>query len=424
MSKAVFALVDCNNFYASCEKLFRPDLRNTPVVVLSNNDGCIVARSAEAKALGIKMGTPYFQVKRFLEQEGVEVFSSNYALYGDMSQRVMATLEMLAPRVEVYSIDEAFLDLTGMAHKTNLTDFGKHVKDTVRQWTGITTCVGIAPSKTLAKLANQAAKQYPATGGVVDLTDQARQRRLMHLMPVGEVWGIGRNYTAQLEHFGIKTALQLADADQSWIKKHFSVVVQRTVLELNGQPCADLELEAPARQQILCSRSFAEDIVQFNSMREAITGFVTRGAEKLRQESQKAKRITVFIRTCPHRDGRRFYSNRASMDLVEPVSDTRRLAETAHELLCAVWKDGHHYKKGGIMLTGLYQAGSWQPDLFHQNKEKPCSDALMRTIDAINQKGIGRVFLASQGMNEGYQMRQNRLSPAYTTRWAELPIVR
>lgn len=424
LHKPVFALVDCNSFYASCEKLFRPDLKNRPVVVLSNNDGCIVARSAEAKALGIKMGVPYFQIRPYLEQQGVEVFSSNYALYGDISQRVMTTLEQMAPRVEVYSIDEAFLDLTGMTPGVELAAYGKQVRDRVLQWTGIATCVGISTTKTLAKLANHAAKQYPATGGVVDLTDPARQRRLMGLLPVGEVWGIGRNHAAHLEHLGINTALQLADADPAWIRKQFSVVVERIVLELNGQPCADLQLEAPARQQIMCSRSFASDITDFNTMREAIAGFVSRGAEKLRNDSQTAKHLSVFIRTCPHRDGSRFDSQRASMDMIEPTSDTRRLAKAASELLNSIWKDGLRYKKGGIMLSDLYATGSWQPDLFHQSLEKPGSDVLMRTIDQIHKKGLGRVFLAAQGMKEGYQMRQERLSPRYTTRWADLPVVR
>lgn len=424
MAAPVFALVDCNAFYASCEKLFRPDLRKRPVVVLSNNDGCIVARSAEAKALGIKMGAPYFQVRKFLEQQGVAVFSSNYALYADISQRVMATLEMLAPQVEVYSIDEAFLDLSGLEGCMQLADFGQQVRQTVQQWTGITTCIGIAPSKTLAKLANHAAKQYPATGGVVDLTDPARQRRLMQLMPVGKVWGIGRNHRAHLEHLGIHTALQLADADPAWIRQHFSVVMERTVLELNGQPCTELEPDIPARQQILCSRSFADDITTFNTLREAIAGFASRGAEKLRQQNLKARQLSVYIRTCPHRDGPRFYNKQAAIDLLEPTSDTRRLVAAAHNALRSIWQDGRHYKKGGILLCDLHAAGTWQPDLFRNGMDRPGSDALMRTIDAIHEKGLGRVFLAAQGMQEGYQMRQERLSPAYTTRWSDLPRVR
>src|SRR5690554_435157 len=235
----VFALVDCNNFYASCEKLFRPDLKHVPVVVLSNNDGCVVARSREAKALGIKMGVPMFQIRDAIRQHGIVCFSSNYALYADLSQRVMSTLEALAPQVEVYSIDEAFLDLTGVDACIALDAFGLQVRQQVYQWTGITVCVGIAPTKTLAKLANHAAKSYPATGGVVDLTSPVRQRKLMALIPVSEIWGIGRKLTQRLETLGIKTALQLADADPQWIKRNFSVVVERTVRELNGQSCLD-----------------------------------------------------------------------------------------------------------------------------------------------------------------------------------------
>lgn len=424
MAAPVFALVDCNNFYVACERLFRPDLRNTPMVVLSNNDGCVVSRSPEVKALGIKTGDPVHKIKHLIRKHGIQCFSSNYALYGDISQRVMSTLEQLAPQVEVYSIDEAFIDMSGMENCVGLLEFGHQLRQRVQQWTGITTCVGIAPTKTLAKLANEAAKKYRATGGVVDLTSPQRQRKLMELMPVSEVWGIGRKLTAALEFLGIKTALQLADADPRWIGRNFSVVVERTVLELNGQPCAELVEDIPARQQILCSRSFGEDIRRFNAMREAITCFVSTGAEKLRQQNHKAKRLTVFVRTCPYRDGPGYYSNSASVDLLEPTSDTRRLVESAHAALKTIWRDGHSYKKGGIMLCELYESGTWQPDIFTEKRESSRSEALMQTIDSINQKGLGRIFLASQGTRPGWSMKQEHLSPAYTTRWSDLPVVR
>lgn len=236
-----FALVDCNNFYASCEKLFRPDLADRAVVVLSNNDGCVVARSKEAKALGIKMGVPVFQIRELINKHKVVAFSSNYALYADMSARVMRTLEDMVPAVEVYSIDEAFVDLSGMANSINLTDFGQLIRQRIQQWIGITVCVGIAPTKTLAKLANHGAKSWPKTGGVVDLTSKERQRKLMALLPVNEVWGIGGRLTKRLDDIGIHTVLQLADAPTKLIRQQFSVVVERTVMELNGESCIELE---------------------------------------------------------------------------------------------------------------------------------------------------------------------------------------
>ncbi|MBE0508430.1 MAG: translesion error-prone DNA polymerase V subunit UmuC [Marinospirillum sp.] len=419
----MFALVDCNNFYASCEKLFRPDLKHVPVVVLSNNDGCVVARSREAKALGIKMGVPMFQIRDAIRQHGIVCFSSNYALYADISQRVMSTLEALAPQVEVYSIDEAFLDLTGVDACMALDAFGLQVRQQVYQWTGITVCVGIAPTKTLAKLANHAAKSYPATGGVVDLTSPVRQRKLMALLPVNEVWGIGRKLTQRLEALGIKTVLQLADADPQWIKRNFSVVVERTVRELNGQSCLDLEPEAPAKQQIICSRSFGERITDFQSMREAISLYATRGAEKLRAENRRAKLISVFIRTNPHNPREPFYSNAANIDLIEPSDDTRRLLEVAHTGLKAIWKDGYRYMKGGIVLSDFYAPGTYQQQLFDDAPQKPHSQKLMDSLDQIHKRGLGKLFFAAQGTRQGWSMKRELLSPAYTTRWSDLPRV-
>lgn len=420
----MYALVDCNNFYVACERLFRPDLMGRPVVVLSNNDGCVVSRSPEVRALGVKVGEPVHRIKHLIRQHGIVCFSSNYALYGDISQRVMSTLESLAPQVELYSIDEAFVDLSGMSNQGSLFEIGQRMRQQVYQWTGIATCVGVAPTKTLAKLANHAAKQYPPTGGVVDLTEPKRQRRLMALTPVREVWGIGRKLGERLNGLGIETAVQLADADARWIRRHFSVVVERTVLELNGQSCAGMVEDIPARQQILCSRSFGDAVTDLVGMREAITSFVSRGAEKLRQQNQKAKQLSVFIRSCPYRDGAQFYSNSLSTELLEPTSDTRQLAQAAHSALKRIWRDGRAYKKAGIMLSELYGAGMWQTDMFSPNGETEKSEALMQTIDRINQKGLGRIFLAAQGTQPSWHMKREHLSPAYTTDWKALPIVR
>lgn len=415
-----FALVDCNNFYASCEKLFRPDLKDVPVVVLSNNDGCIVARSKEAKALGYKMGQPYFQVKDDLIRNGVTVFSSNYALYADISNRVMSVLHELAPQVELYSIDESFLDVAGIH---DLVGFGHQIRNTVGQWTGISVCVGMAQSKTLAKLANHAAKQYPATGGVVDLTDPARQKRLMKLVEVGDVWGVGRRISKRLNALGIRTALELAQADPKQMRRHFSVVLERTIAELNGESCLELEEIAPPQKQIVSSRSFGSRVTELAQMREAVCLYMTRAAEKLRAGGQVARHATVFIHTSGYAENEPQYSNAASSSLVIPTADTRELVATAMRLLESIWCDGYRYAKAGVMLSELCAEQTQQADLFADNKASEKGQRLMAVIDQINNSGKGRVFLASQGVRRDWDMQRRFMSPCYTTRWDDLPKV-
>ncbi|SBS34889.1 DNA polymerase IV [Marinomonas spartinae] len=421
-NKAAFALVDCNNFYASCEKLFRPDLKYTPVVVLSNNDGCIVARSKEAKALGVKMGMPLFQAQAMIRQYGIVCFSSNYALYADLSNRVMTILEEEAPRLEVYSIDEAFLDLTGIEYVMDLLTFGKQLKAKVDKWTGITVGVGIAPTKTLAKLANEAAKRYPATGAVVDLMNPERQKRLLSLVDVSDVWGVGRRITERLRARGIRTALDLANANPRVIRSEFSVVLERTVQELNGVSCLDLELVRPTKQQIICSRSFGHRITEKQELREAIAKYTTRAAEKLRREKRLCRVVNVFIRTSPHAQGGR-YGNALSVELPNPTDDTRDLLDVTEVLFCRLWRDGFRYMKGGVMLADFYEYGVYQQDLFRTNSMKTNSQALMKVVDRINHSGHGSVFFASQGVSPQWAMKRNHLSPAYTTKWEELPKV-
>lgn len=425
MTSPVFALVDCNNFYASCEKLFRPDLTDKPVVVLSNNDGCVVARSKEAKKLGIKMGVPVFQVRELLQKHQIVAFSSNYALYADMSQRVMSTLESLAPRVEVYSIDEAFLDLTGIAYSHGLTEFGLQVRRTVQQHIGITVCVGIAPSKTLAKLANHAAKTWPKTGGVVDLTSTERQRKLLSLLPVGEVWGIGGKLTKRLEQLGITTALQLADADPKFIRQHFSVVVERTVRELSGESCIEIEEVAPTKKQIISSRAFGERITDKQHMREAISEYISRACKKLRQEQQQAKHLTVFLRTSPFSDKDAPYSASKSLELDNPCSDTRVFMASAMHLLDSLWVNGYRYAKAGVMLADFYDPGVYQPSLFDEPLViKESDQKLMQLMDTLNNKHGKTLWFASQGTKQEWGMKREMLSPAYTTNWRELPVAR
>jgi len=420
----VYALVDCNNFYAACERLFRPDLKQRPIVVLSNNDGCVVARSYEAKALGIKMGVPIFKVRDEIQRHDIMVFSSNYALYGDISARVMTTLEMLAPRVEVYSIDEAFLDLSGVRQCCDLPELGRQIRERVYRDTGITVCVGIAPSKTLAKLANYAAKKYTATGGVVDLSDVSRQRRLMQITPVEEVWGVGRRLSVRLQEMGIHTALALADYNKKALRRHFSVVLERTARELQAEDCLDFEQVADPKKQIMCSRSFGERITELPALREAMAKYVANAASKLRAEHQRAQNVSVFIRTSMYSDNQPRYSNAASVKLIHPSDDTRVLMRHAQQLLGQLWRDGYAYAKAGVLLGDFYPRYVLQPSLLDVLEMDPRADKLMATMDTINAKQRGAVFWARQKHGSQWRMKQEFLSPAYTTDWQQLPRVR
>lgn len=419
-----FALIDCNNFYASCERLFRPDLKFKPLIVASNNDGCAVARSAEAKALGIKMGAPIFKIKDLIRQHDVQVFSSNYALYADISNRVMTTLESMVPQLEVYSIDEAFADLTGVASAVSLTDFGHELRDKVERWVGIRTCVGMAPTKTLAKLANYGAKKYPKTGGVVDLTNQARQRKLMAITPVDEVWGVGRKLSKRLNAMGIETALQLADADLKTIRKTFSVVLERTARELRGESCLSMQDVTPTKQQIVVSRSFGSPVETLDSIQSAVASFIVRAAEKLRYEGQSAKQATVFMRTNPFNTSDAQYSNSVTLELPVPTQDTRELLTLAQALCTRIYRPGYRYTKAGVMLSDFYQPGVFQTSLFDVHEPKPKSKALMAVLDTLNKTKTGTLYFASQHGKTDWHMKRERLSPAYTTRWSDIPKAR
>ncbi|HHB7693811.1 TPA: Y-family DNA polymerase [Klebsiella pneumoniae] len=421
----MFALVDVNSFYASCETIFRPDLQGRPVVVLSNNDGCIIARSAEAKKLGIKMGDPYFKCKDYFRQQGVVCFSSNYELYADMSHRVMTTLEEMCPRVEIYSIDEAFCDLTGVRNCRVLEEFGRELKDTVYRNTRLPVGVGIAQTKTLAKLANHAAKTWKATGGVVDLSNVERQRKLMALLPVDEVWGVGRRISKKLEAMGIKTVLQLADTDIRFIRRHFNVVLERTVRELRGEPCLGLEEFAPVKQEIVCSRSFGQRISTYEEMRQAICLYASRAAEKLRGEHQYCRFISAFVKTSPFALNEPYYGNSTSVKLLTPTQDSRDIITAATKCLDAIWRDGHCYQKAGVMLGDFYSQGVAQLNLFDDNAPRQNSEKLMEVLDHLNAKdGRGTLYFAGQGIQSAWQMKREMLSPRYTTRFSDLPVVR
>lgn len=415
----MFALADANNFYASCERVFRPDLEGKPIVVVSNNDGCVIARSAEAKKLGIKMGDPLFKNERYFRENGVVVFSSNYALYGDMSQRMMSILGEMAPGQEIYSIDESFLDASGIASYMPLEEFGHQMRNRVRKETSLTIGVGFGPTKTLAKLANHAAKKWSKTGGVVDLSSPVRQRKLMALVDISEVWGVGGRIKKRLEQMGINTALQLAECNINMIRKNFNVVLERTVRELNGESCIALEDAPPPKQQIVCSRSFGQRITELEDMQHAVVMYATRAAEKLREQGSKCCHITVFIATGRYGNEPQ-YANTASMTCEYPTSDTRDILGFAMRGLDSIWRDGYRYAKAGIMLGDFYQSGIAQLDMFSENQPRANADALMMTLDQINRSGMGKVWFAGQGTNNPWQMKREMLSPRYTTCLAEL----
>ncbi|MFB1170476.1 Y-family DNA polymerase [Escherichia coli] len=418
----MFALADVNNFYTSCETVFRPDLKGKPVVVVSNNDGCVISRSAEAKALGIMMGEPFFKLKNKTFPSAVHVFSSNYALYADLSARVMQTLMGMSPAIEIYSIDEAFIDLSGVASCMSLADFGKIARSQVFKNTGLTIGIGASQTKTLAKLANHAAKKWQRqTGGVVDLSNLERQRKLMSALPVDDVWGIGRRISKKLDAMGIKTVLDLADTDIRFIRKHFNVVLERTVRELRGEPCLQLEEFAPTKQEIICSRSFGERITDYPSMRQAICSYAARAAEKLRSEHQYCRFISTFIKTSPFALNEPYYGNSASVKLLTPTQDSRDIINAATRSLDAIWQAGHRYQKAGVMLGDFFSQGVAQLNLFDDNAPRPGSEQLMTVMDTLNAKeGRGTLYFAGQGIQQQWQMKRAMLSPRYTTRSSDL----
>ncbi len=420
----MFALVDVNSFYASCETVFRPDLKGKPVIVLSNNDGCVIARSAEAKKLDIGMGGPYFKIKDVLRRHNVHVFSSNYALYADMSLRVMTILEEMAPAVEIYSIDEAFMNLTGVRNCRVLEEFGREIQQRVKRETHLAVGVGIAPTKTLAKLANHAAKKWSKTGGVLDLSNLERQKKLMALVDVADVWGVGRRISKKLNAMGINTALDLSEQSTWVIRKHFNVVLERTVRELRGEPCLELEEFAPVKQQIVCSRSFTGRITEYADMREAVCNYAVRAAEKLRGERQYCRQIGVFIRSSPHAEGEIFYGNQAIIKVLTPTNDSRDIIRVATEALDRIWREGCRYMKAGVMLGDFFSQGVAQLNLFDDIQPQANSETLMRVIDGINQSGKGKLWFAGQGIQKSWAMKREMLSPAYTTRYADLPVAK
>lgn len=416
----LLALLDCNNFYVSCERAFNPALENRPVLVLSNNDGCCVARSNEVKALGIKMGAPYFQIEPLVHKHHIQVFSSNYSLYGSVSQRVMTLLGELAPSCEVYSIDEAFLDLK-LADGCSLK-LAQHISKTVLKWTRIPVCLGLGPSKTLAKVANRVAKKYPEYGGVYDISSVDPEPILAKL-DVQDVWGVGYRYARALREQGITTGWDLRNAPQGWVKQRFGVTLLRTVLELQGVSCLPLDLCPAPKKGITCSRSFGRPVVKLSELQEAVATYTTRAAEKLRREGVIAPVLTVFITTSRFRDGPS-YSNSATLTLPVATDDTAELIHYALRGVESIYRPGYLYIKAGVMLVNLVPATLVQPNFF-DTRDRERYRLLMKTMDGINARfGSGSIQFAAAGLVKPWAMRSARRSLRFTTRWSEIPVVK
>jgi DNA polymerase V len=412
------ALIDVNNFYVSCERVFNPKLENKPVVVLSNNDGCAISRSNEAKELGIKMGTPWFRLKEFAKQENVTALSSNYTLYLDMSHRVMTLLSKFSPDQEVYSVDESFLDLTTFKSK-DLIKYGQQIKTKIKQWTGLPVSVGIGSTKTLSKLANHIAKKNPSFKGVCNLNvmDQDTLDTWMSHFPVSDVWGIGRSLAPKLNQLGITSILDLKHADPDYIRQQFSIVLEKTVRELNGIMCIELKDVGEPNKEIMVSRSFGRRVKNKQELIEALTSYTSRAAERMRKQESVATSLYVYVRTSPH-DDKNQYANGVNIPLFQPSDDTMVLTNAALLGLNYIYRDGFDYQKAGITLCNLTSKHKVQGNLFNNT----ISNARMKVLDTINQRWKGKLTLGSEGVTKEWEMRANFKSKNYTTNWDQLII--
>ena len=416
--KSIFALVDCNNFYVSCERVFEPNLEGRAVVVLSNNDGCVVSRSDEAKRLGIGMGVAFFKVKDMARMHGVEAFSSNYTLYADMSRRVMETLCNFTPEIEVYSIDEAFLNLSGLGY--NLTDYGRRIKRTVKQWTGMPVSIGIAETKTLAKIANRIAKRSRKAAGVLELTERAHIDEALARTDVENVWGVGIKTCIKLKKAGINTALALRGVDVEWMRQCFGVTGVRTVYELRGISCYELEEEPPAKKDITVSRMFGRKVEAIEELQEAVASYASRAGEKLRDEGLVAGAITVFVMTSRFVEPRSRYFNSHSVNFPTATSYTPELIDYAVRAVERLYRKGFLYTKAGIILSDLVPENRVQGNLFDE-ADRQKSGRLMRAVDAVNARlPDSRLIWAAEGIDQSWRTKFARRSKRFTTRWDEL----
>ena len=414
------ALIDCNSFYVSCERLFNPKIRKKPVVVLSNNDGCIVSRSNEAKALGIKMGEPYFKAKDIIIKNDVQVFSSNYSLYGDLSRRVMRTLKRFNSDIEVYSIDEAFMDLTNFSD-SEVLDVGREIRETVLQWTGIPTSIGIAKTKTLSKVANHIAKKKQS--GVTSFIGIDNIDPLLERVDINDVWGVGRQLTKFYHKNGIYNAKQLKNKSNTWIKKNSNVLGSRTAMELRGISCIDLEKTKSKRKSCVVSRSFGQRIEKYQELKEAVAGYCLNACEKIRSETLVAKSITVFIRTSPFQSRFGYYSNSKTIDFPIGTNDSIEIVKTALTALESIFKNGYRYQKAGVLLSGLSEATN-NKNLFSSEKDEKIN-SLMKSIDNTNYRyGRSTLSLASAGVHKRWNMKREYSSKIDTADFYCLPIIK
>ena len=411
------ALIDCNSFYVSCERLFNPKIRRLPVVVLSNNDGCIISRSNEAKALGVKMGEPYFKARNIIIKNNVQVFSSNYSLYGDISRRVMRTLKRFNSKIEVYSIDEAFLDLSNFSDK-EVKDVGKEIRNTVLQWTGIPTSIGIAETKTLSKVANHIAKKQKS--GVVSLVNIKDLDPILEKVEVRDIWGVGKQLSKFYIKNGIYNAKQLKNASNTWIKKTKNVLSSRTAMELRGVPCIEIETKQAKRKSCCVSRSFGKKVEKLRELKESVTSYCLNAAEKIRSESLVCKSITVFIRTSPFQNKGIFYSNSKTIDFPIATNNSIEIVKNALTGLDLIYKDGFKYQKAGIILSGLSDSEKGN-SLFKSTKDERIKN-LMQSIDNTNYRyGRSTISLASAGINKKWSMRRQYSSKIDTADFYSLP---
>ena len=417
----LLALVDCDNFYASCERVFRPDLKKIPIVVLSNNDGCVIARSKEAKAMGIKMGVPWFQVKKNYLAQGGKVFSSNFPLYGDLSKRVMNILDGMVKRIEIYSIDEAFLDLQHIQNTNQAYEFGIYCRNTIRQWVGIPVRIGIAPTKTLTKVASHIAKNTNGGTGIYCLSNQKDISCSLKALPIREIWGVGHNLSRRLNQVGIYSAYELAQADIRFIRKKFSVVLERTVRELRGESCIQIDDHSAPKKQIIVSRSFRTKVESLSALKPLISNFAVRAGEKLRHEKQKCAQVSVFISTSKFNKQLQ-YRGFNSFQFPCPVDDTRSILMGANKALNTIFRDGYPYAKAGVLLSQFSHPTFIQKSLFEVTDQQHLKQDtnLMQTIDGL----IGdqtQIYYASQCPSGSSPIQKEMVSPKYTTNWWELP---
>jgi DNA polymerase V len=414
----MFALIDCNNFYASCERVFRPDLIEKPVVVLSNNDGCVIARSNEAKAIGIPMGAPAFESEKLFKQHNVNVFSANFALYGDMSHRVMSILSDYSPEMEIYSIDEAFLKLTGF-DKFDLQEYGNQIRCRVTKWTGIPISIGIAPTKALAKAANRIAKKYPEKTGNVHLINTEEKRiKALKWLPVEDVWGIGRQHTKRLKAKNINTAFDFTQLNDNWVRENMSVVGLRVKHDLQGIPTLDME-EIQPKKNIATTRSFETNYTTLEQVQERVSTFAVSCSEKLRKQHSCCNSIMVFIHTNEHRDDLPQYSRNIMVKLPFPTNSSIELSRFATQALQRIFKQGYHYKKAGVIVMDFTPEDITQLTFFENSD--PRHVPLMQAIDTLNNLyGQQKIRLGSQDMKRVWKMNQNKLSPRYTTKLSDI----